>query len=403
MLNYLLLFLLPSYLLCFPITNSISINLLEILLITTITTNLYTISITIHFKQLFKQLIINKNIFLPIILILISFIISYLINQFTNSWTNWSNGFGKLLDLIILPIIYTFSLSILIHLKKISLPKLLKVYYLSAVFTSVLGLIYFINNWLTFDNRLSIFFQSPNQLAIFITPAILIGLYSLLLSFKNAPKSKTKLLPLFLSLFLLFFNLYQTFSLGAWLAILISTIYLFISLKNNATSLFFKLTLFITIAGLICILNIDLFLTTTNYQPQVPANSYDSRLAIYQVSQKIISVNWLYGVGINNFQNIYLGYQKYFPVYPQWAIPHAHNNLLHFWIEGGLLAVLGLLLLIYNILLPKNKQFNVLQNTSTTLPSAIFIYFILHGLIDTTIWTPSATILFFFIVTHHQT
>jgi O-antigen ligase len=392
MLNYLLLLLLPTYLLRFPVTNSVSINLLAILLILTTIINLHAISRTISLKQLRKQIILNKTIFLPIILILFGFTSSYLINQFTNNWTNWSDGFGKLLDLIILPIIYAFSLSTLIYLKKISLPNLFKACYLSAIFISILGLIYFTNNWLTFDNRLSIFFQSPNQLAIFISPAILIGIHKLLTT-TNVLKSKVLLI---LSLSLLAFNLYQTFSLGAWLAILISASYLIFNLKNNFFSFPLKLTLLTTTVVLISILNIDLLLNATNYQPKIPANSYDSRLTIYQVDQKIISTNWLFGVGINNFQNTYLGYQKYFPPYPQWAVPHAHNNLLHFWIEGGLLAGLGLFLLIYNILFPKNKKIIPLQNSSSTLLSAIFIYFIFHGLIDTTIWTPSAAILFFF-------
>jgi len=393
MLNYLLLFLLPTYLVRIPLSNSLSSNLLEILLIFAILINFYqTLQIT-SLKRLWSSFYYTKNTFLPITFILLGFITSYLLNQTINNWINWSDGLGKLLDLIILPIVYALSLSILIQLKKISLLKLLNAYYLSTIFISILGLIYFANNWLTFDNRLSIFFQSPNQLAIFIAPAILVGVSNL---FTPPTPLKSKKLISFLAIFILVFILYQTFSLGAWLAIIFSISYLLLKLKNvSLATPLLKLVLFTAIAGLICILNVDLLLTALDYQPQAPTNSYDSRLAIYQTDQRIISMNWFQGVGINNFQNTYLNYQKYFPSYPQWAVPHASNNLLHFWIEGGLFAGIGLLLLIYNILLPKKINHSILLQP---LPLSIFIYFILHGLVDTTIWTPSAAILFFFVV-----
>ena len=391
-LNYLLLFLLPAYLIRIPLSNSLSLNLLEILLIFAIITNFYQALQVTSLKKLWSSFYSSKNTFLPITFILLGFITSYLLNQTITNWANWSDGLGKLLDLIILPIIYALSLSVLIKLKKISLFNLLNAYYLSTILISILGLIYFANNWLTFDNRLSIFFQSPNQLAIFIAPAILISVSNLL---TPPTPLKSKKLISFLAIFLLIFILYQTFSLGAWLATIFSISYLFFRLKKItlATPLL-KLLLFATIAGLICILNIDLLLTALNYQPQIPANSYDSRLAIHQVDQRIISTNWLQGVGINNFQNTYLSYQRYFPSYPQWAVPHAHNNLLHFWIEGGLLAGIGLFLLIYNILLPKKINHSI---SLQPLPLSIFLYFILHGLVDTTIWTPLAAILFFFV------
>lgn len=400
MLNYLLFLSLPTYLLRFSVTDSTSINLLELLLVLSITINFYNIFKEVSLKNLFKEISLNKNIFLPIFLILFGFIFSYLRQQILTDWINWTDGFGKLLDLIILPIIYAFTLLILTCLKKLSLTMLWKSYALGVILISFFGLLYWMNNWLTFDNRLAIFFESPNQLAIFIAPAILIIAYKIL-TIKD--KSNTLvLLPLLF--FLLSFILYQTFSLGAWITIIFLIGYLVISSKNSILKLpLGLLTLSLVVVGLICILNIDLFLNAVHYQPSIPATSYDSRLIIYQVSQKIISTNWLYGIGINNFQDIYISHQKYFSYYPQWAVPHAHNNLLHFWVEGGLVSCLGLLLLIHNILTPKNKPSPVctLHSYFDMLPYLLFIYFILHGLVDTTIWTPAAAVLFFFIIIAH--
>jgi len=367
MLNYLLFFLLPAYLLRFSITNSLSVNFLELLLITVLFINIYIIIKTASFNYLLKQIILNKHIFLPFFLIVSGFTFSYLKQQILTDWMNWTDGFGKLLDLIILPIFYSSTLIMLSKLKKLSFLMLLKSYYLSALLVSFLGLVYFINDWLTFDGRLNVFFQSPNQLAIFIAPAILIGFY-LFLTIQRTLKLN---ILLHLSLLLLIFTLYQTFSLGSWLAILFAIIYLFLTVRNSFLSFHLKVTVFMAVFfSLICILNIDLLLKTFNYQPQIPASSYDSRLTIYQVDQKIISINWLYGIGINNFQNFYLAQQKYFALYPQWAVPHAHNNLLHFWIEGGVMAGIGLFLLLSSILLPKKQSLNVLPGLSTTLLSS---------------------------------
>ncbi len=394
MLNYLLFLLLPIYLFYFPITNYFSINLLELLLIITILVNSYTILKETSINYLFSLAKQRKHSLLPIILILIGFTFNYFRQQLLTDWINWTDGFGKLLDLIILPILYGFSLIILLKLKKLASLKLFLYYYCSTILIALLGTFYFINHWLTFDNRLSIFFESPNQLAIFISPAILIGLFNLFIQ-KTNHLPKYILIP---SLILLFFCLYKTYSLGAWLGLLFSTSYLFIFLKNKYFYIYSKLIFSIIIFSLLAILNIDLILKTINYQQNIPANSYDSRLAIYQVDQRIISTNWLYGVGINNFQNTYLSQQKYFPFYPQWAVPHAHNMLIHLWIEGGLLAGIGFILLIYNLLLSNNTSLLQSKQPYSILFFSIFIYFIIHGLIDTPVWTASSAIIFFAII-----
>ncbi len=404
MLNYLLFFLLPIYLIRIPLSNSVSINLLEILLILIIILNFYKIFQIISFKKILHYLSLNKNILVPIFFILSGFTLSYFINQTVNNWANWSNGLGKLLDLIILPIIYTFSVLFLVPYKIVSIKKILISYYLSASLISIIGFIYTINHWLTFDNRLTIFFQSPNQLAIFISPAILINLYLLFKRIFIGNTFDTDYLPdsyktkLFLSSSLLFllFNLYQTFSLGAWLAIIFSSIFL-LTKNNSIHNYLLKFILFIFITSTICILSASFILSSINYQPNIPPTSSNSRLTIYQVDQQIISKNWLFGIGANNFQNIYLQEQKYFPPFPQWAIPHAHNNFIHFWIEGGILAGLGLLLLTYKII---SKNFYIKNNPSPPLNHiflAILIYFIIHGIVDTTLWLPPSAILFFVI------
>jgi O-antigen ligase len=483
MLNKLLFFLLPTYLIRIHLSNTFSINLLEIIIILTIISNFYTIFKILSFQQIFTNF--KKDIFsLPIFLILIGFTSSYLLNQINTGWQNWSDGLGKLLDLIVLPIIYSFSFralnkaslntasnrniltnffqiitshlkntsqikksqqnsktesdfakdNYLIRNKKSPLGKLLFFYCLSTIFISIFGIFYFLNNQLTFDHRLTIFFQSPNQLAIFLSPAFLISLFQInqKLSLTNKKTLNHKIYPLdkqtvpslqkpktpllqklntytpinkytiiFISIILLAFNIYLTFSLGAWIALLLASLYLLLP-KDSYGPLILKLFFSIFILSTICILNVDLILHKINYQPQIPATSYDSRLTIYQADQKIISTSWLFGIGPANFQNIYLSQQKNFPAYPQWAVPHAHNNFLHFWIEGGLLAAIGFFILTLKIFLPNKKMSYLSSPIKNPLLLSVFIYFIIHGTIDTSLWLMSSAIIFWTVILHFQ-
>ena len=192
-----------------------------------------------------------------------------------------------------------------------------------------------------------------------------------------------------------------------------------------------KIIALIIILTTLAIFNINQIIAFTNYHPHTPPTSTDSRLAIYQVTKKIISQNWLWGIGPGSFQDEYLKEQQNFPAYPQWAVPHAHNNLLHFLAEGGILAFIGLILIYINIfrvddsrrVILANQPFN--QNKPETktksknskkdklqqkkslpqlpFPQLTLLYFVLHGLIDTTIWTMPTAVFFWFTVIYYLT
>jgi len=437
-------FLLPIYLIKIHLTPNISINLLEILLILSmiaIYTNILQVFTWSKIKFLLRK---NKNIFLPIFLIILGFLISYFYNQQQTHWSNWSDGLGKLMDLIILPIIFATGVHFLaiINLKDLDFNinkkvhpfiRLLNfipigmviniVYYFSAGLVAFLGLIFLLTGHLTFDHRLQIFFNSPNQLAMFLAPGLIIGTSFLFTQFnQSAFNSFRKFWLLYLSILAIILNIYFTKSLGSWLS-LFFIILLLASYYNIATNkilktfskIFQRYSLLIVIGAIIIstlsILNINFLLTKLNHHPQIPPTSNDSRLTTYQVTQKIISNNWFLGIGPGNFQKIYLQEQKNFPTYPQWAIPHAHNNLLHFWSEGGFLAFLGLILIYLNILKvdPQRRvSSDNLKQKKTSLPQLPFpqlvlLYFILHGLVDTTIWTPPTAIFFWFTVVYYLT
>ncbi|MDA3814907.1 MAG: O-antigen ligase family protein, partial [Patescibacteria group bacterium] len=131
------------------------------------------------------------------------------------------------------------------------------------------------------------------------------------------------------------------------------------------------------------------FINKSNYTPSIPPSSIDSRVAIYQSTEKIIKNNFFIGIGPLNFQEQYLSYQKYFNPYPQWAVPHAHNVFLHIFAEFGFFALIPFLGLIY-LKIFKNKT----KKPREILVFSILIYFIIHGLVDTTIWQNDTALLF---------
>ncbi len=462
LLSILTISLLPIYLLKIHLAPSISINLLELLLIYTLITIYWSIFKQFSFQKIIKWSLPkqNKKIFLPILLVVAGFTFSYLHHQQLTHWENWTDGLGKLLDLVILPILFGLAVHFLavINIKgfflksKLGSPflKLLQffppgmtlnvVYYFSSTIIAFLGIIFLLTGHLTFDNRLKIFFPSPNQLAMFLSPALIIGFSFIFSQFnRSAKESFQKFWLLYTSIFLILINIFFTKSLGSWLALSFIALLLF-SYYNVVKNPVFKkliqtfqkyslkIITLIIIVGTIAIFNINQIAIFTNYHPHTPPTSTDSRLAIYQVTHKMISQNWLWGIGPGSFQNEYLKQQKNFPAYPQWAVPHAHNNLLHFWAEGGILAFVGLIFIYINIfkvddsrrVILANQPFNKnkLKNKTTSknnqtkqkkalpqlpFPQLTLLYFVLHGLIDTTIWTMPTAIFFWFTVIYYLT
>lgn len=441
----LLFFFLPIYLIKITIAPGISINLLELLLFFAIIANYSTTFYFLEISTILSDFKSNKKILLPVAIILTSFAISTILN--TNySKNNWSDSLGKYIDLLLLPILFAYSLHLLnpaIQLQittkfKKAFLKLLGffppgmtatvAYYFSASLVSFWGIIYLLTGNLTFDNRLNIFFQSPNELAIFLSPAMIIGLSFLFGQFQqNFFSSFFKNWLLYLSLFAIALNIIFTKSLGALIAISIVAILMMTQFPIVETPFlrkiltffnknFKKIFLSILVLSLLAFFNLSPLLQQLNYQPTVPASSFDSRLTIYQVSLAILKQHPFIGIGINHFQDYYLLQQANFSPFPQWAVPHSHNNLIHFWLEGGLMAFLSLFWLYYIILTPNlihkiNKplrgSIQDLKPTSKipqySLAQLTLIYFIIHGLIDTSIWTPASATFFWFTTIYYLT
>jgi O-antigen ligase len=366
--------LIPLYLIKFSIFG-VPTNILEILIYSTFISFLLE-KPDINWRELYKE---YKLYIFFISLIFIGLILSTLINQ------NYREGLGIIKGWFFDPILFSFVLIGKIRNQK-DTESILKTFYFSSLVVSTIAFEYLFYGRLTFDGRLRAFFSSPNYLAMFLAPAIFIGLY-LIKNIKPEKGIKKYALPvtlIFISMIIFF-----TYSYAAWISIFLSLLAVgFITKKLNKK--------FILI--LIAIASIA-FLTQLN-NPKLnkissERSSLSSRMMIWKSSALMIENNFIFGIGPGNFQNKYLEYQKYFPPYLEWAVPEPHNLFLAFWLQSGLVGFIGFLFL---ILVWIKRVLIEIKNKKNNLILAVFLgiilYTLFHGMLDTTYWKNDLALVF---------
>jgi len=111
----------------------------------------------------------------------------------------------------------------------------------------------------------------------------------------------------------------------------------------------------------------------------------------------MIERNPVFGIGPGNFQKTYLEYQKYFPPYLEWAVPQPHNLYLAFWLESGLSGLIGFIWLLV-LFFRDNKKAREYNLETGLLCLAIILYFLIHGLVDTTYWRNDMAVIFWAVI-----
>lgn len=371
---YATIFLLPAYLARFSIFG-IPTNALEILMLAVFAS--WLIFLKPNFKS-FLELGSRKKILLSLSLIFLGLLLSTLINK------NYAVGFGIIKGWFVLPLI--FSLIAIAVVPEERRKNIFLAYYFSAAAVSLGGIIYFFAGKVTFDGRLEVFFNSPNYLAMYLAPAIIIGVESI----KHEALSKQNKLAYFVSFLFILASFYLTYSYAAWVAV-IASIFSVQIIKNKN-----KITKLRVLAGGAAVLLIIIFLQWNSPKFQNTTNlsersSLASRVMVWKAAGKIISDNPLWGVGPGNFQNKYLEYQKHFSPYLEWAVPHPHSLYLAFWLSGGVLSFFGFIALIFfwfREMVKKEK------NSLWAISFAVMLYFLIHGLADTTYFKNDLAVVF---------
>lgn len=370
-------FLIPTYLIRFSIFN-IPTNLLEILIYSTFISFLFEKPL-IGWRGLYEK---NRIYIFSILLIFSGLIISTFINQY------YRDGFGIIKGWFFDPLLFSFIM--VTTLKNSDIEKIIKTMFFSSVITSLIALQYFLFGKLTYDGRLAAFYSSPNYLAMFLAPSFFIGIYLI----KNLKLAIEKFVTLF-SFFIILGALYLTYSYATWIAIILS-LFLAEFIKRRKKVNWKIPTIFILLLAVIIAtqLNNPKF---KNYFSE--RSSIESRMMIWKSSLKITRDNLFFGIGPGNFQNKYLEYQKYFPLYLEWAVPHPHNLYLAFWLQSGILGFSGFIIFLFfwtkKTILLLGKQKN---SAFLAVSLGIVFYTLIHGMIDTTYWKNDLSLIFWIII-----
>lgn len=362
---YLTVFSLPLYLVRFSIWW-IPTNLLEVIIC--------FLFILWLFKR--EEKTIKCEFILPLLLIFIGLTVSSLFSKdilvSAGIWKSW----------FIIPLIFSYLV-----LKEIKTKKEIRNVFislsLSGLIVSFISLFYLLSGRLTYDSRLSAFFLSPNHLAMYLSPIFVLSLYLYFVFRKNLCRILLLIVQL-LSLFIIYF----TYSLAACLAIFISLFFLLLYRKSRV---FTYSILFLLIILLIIQIPSKKFQNLIDFSYP----SLKSRLVIWQSAWRITKDHALIGIGPGMFQEYYLAYQKFFPPYPEWAVPQPHNIFLAFWLQTGLLGLMGFIRLIYLFF---RKCFKNIGSPLFLILSSVMIYTLVHGLFDTPFWKNDLALLFFLVI-----
>jgi len=288
---------------------------------------------------------------------------------------NYRSGAGIIKSWFLMPLL--FSIVVFNVFKAEKIKNILLALYFSASAVSFISLAYYFSSKLTYDGRLEAIFNSPNYLAMFLVPSIIIGFF-------YAEENWKVYGPLLTAILLVFF---LTLSYAAWVSVFFAIAIVTLCLK--------KITKKTAIGTLLILLVFLFFQLGTKKWADLSSleerSSFSSRVMIWKAAGKMVEDNPLWGIGPGNFQEKYLEYQKFFSPYLEWAVPHPHNLFLAFFLYAGIFGIIGFLALIYfwfkEVLGKENSKLKYIF-------LAIMIYFLLHGLVDTTYFKNDLAVIF---------
>jgi len=245
----------------------------------------------------------------------------------------------------------------------------------------------------TYDGRLKGFYSSANYLAMYLSPLLVLSLSLFLFT-----KKRIYRLALSAAIGLMAVAVYLTCSYGAFLGLLAALIFWGLFLLKRKKSFGWAAPVF-----LVVVLFLALQAPTDKFQGFLDLSypSLKSRLAIWQSALEIAKDHSLVGIGPGMFQAYYLAYQPRFEPYPEWAAPQPHNLWLAFWLQTGLIGLVGFIWLLIGFFrktaqyLGSNKK--EIRFLGLILGGAMLVVLI-HGLVDTTYWKNDLAVLFWLVI-----
>lgn len=299
-----------------------------------------------------------------------------------------TSGLGIVKAWFFFPILFAWLLSELIRSRQ-QRQTVVWVWYGATSFIALTAILSLVQGILTYDGRLSTPYTSPNFLAMVLLPGIFLGPYLIHISPK--PLLKTFLFLLWL---IILIDTYATLSYGAWVGALIAFLFTsYLSLKKRS----FKLLPALVIVAFFGVFILLQWPTEKmqNLLHFTERSSTSSRFMIWRSATAILKDHPFFGIGPGNFQDTYLAYQQFFPPYLEWAVPQPHNLYLAFWLQTGIIGLIGFLWLVTSWL--RDSLRYVCQKQQAPLMKAlvgIMAAILIHGLVDTPYWKTDLAYIF---------
>jgi len=365
---YLVILGLPLYLIRLKIFD-IPTTVLELMI--------YGLFIAWLIKGLRRFIIHNSSFIMPIVLILIGVSIATVYSwDFRASAGIWKAWF---IDPLLFFIVFIGAIK-----KPEQVARVFYCLIVSGFVVSIISLIYLIQGDLDIQGRLQGFYNSPNYLAMYLAPILIITLGLFLKVGTPCPLGLQRVF-LISNLCLLIIILFFTKSLGAWLGVIAALIFgLSIYLWERQKKWLIWTILF---CGLIIILVFSL-LKINSIQGKL---SFDSRLIIWQRAWEAFKNSPFRGIGPGTFGD-------YFPAYPIWGVPQPHNLYFAFLLQTGLIGFIGFIWLLICFFRQGFKLFKTHYSLLITILMSVMVYVLAHGLVDTTYWKNDLSIIFWLII-----
>ena len=292
--------------------------------------------------------------------------------------------------------------------------KILLSLFLSGTVVAIISLIYLIQGKIDPFGRLQAFYNSPNYLAMYLAPALIIGIgiflkqgkyfFKLVRRPSESPHSSSSaslssrscgtnhvcsgLRKVFRSIFLasivlIIIILFFTKSFGAWLGIIAAICFGVVFYLYKGGRKKFALTILYLALLIIVFLGYSALI--------YKESSFDARLIIWQEAWQIFKTNPILGIGPGTLGN-------YFLPYPEWGVSQPHNIFLAFLLQAGVIGFIGFIWLLIWFFRTGIKWFTVYNSWFIVILMSIMVYILVHGLIDTTYWKNDLAVMFWTII-----
>ncbi|OGB74259.1 hypothetical protein A2V68_00635 [candidate division Kazan bacterium RBG_13_50_9] len=291
---------------------------------------------------------------------------------------------GWFLDPLLLWVMLVSVLERRVHVKKAIIALMI-----SGVLLSLFALYQVVSgDFVTIDDRASALFSSANYLSLYLVPIIILGV-GLLLAVHSQKRWWVVI-----SLILMLVALYFSFSYGGWLALVGGIGFLMLITLPWLPTLIG--------IGVVVVVGIISQWQHPKFQQMldlVERSSSSVRLEVWQTAWLMIRENYLAGIGLGLFEQRYPAFvSRLFhpPLEP--SMLHAHNVFMQFWINSGLLGLIGFIGVLVTFFGQIGAAFKSRRHVLTGAVMAAMVALLVHGLIDTPYWKNDLAALFWAIV-----